>query len=153
MSNNRTNKLCIKTVNLAKIYIKEIGFWRDKMDIGNMKNMIVLKNLPSNLIDEAIVVLKENKTVKKYQYIESDKKQTVDYVNKQDEKTNKTASRTDYIIKEAEDIIGHYITNLETKSPKWKNNMKKLEKRYKQSVKLNFILGIMTVISIMASMI
>ena len=140
-------------VNLAKIYIKEIGFWRDKMDIGNMKNMIVLKNLPSNLIDEAIVVLKENKTVKKYQYIEIDKKQTVDYVNKQDEKTNKTASRTDYIIKEAEDIISHYITNLETKSPKWKNNMKKLEKRYKQSVKLNFILGIMTVISILVSMV
>lgn len=34
------------------------------MDVSNMKNIIVLKNLPSNLVEEAIVVLKENKKVK-----------------------------------------------------------------------------------------
>lgn len=120
------------------------------MDISNMKNMIVLKNLPSNLIDEAFVVLKENKTVKKYQYIESDVKQNVKNGN---EKAEKTANNTDYIIKEAENVISHYITNLEMKSPKWKNNMKKLEKRYRQSVKLNFILGFTTVIGILLSLV
>ena len=30
------------------------------MDISNMKNMVVLKNLPSNIVDEAIVILKNN---------------------------------------------------------------------------------------------
>ena len=32
------------------------------MDIHNMKNMVVLKNLPSNIIEEAFVVLK-NKSI------------------------------------------------------------------------------------------
>ena len=31
-----------------------------------LQNMIVLKNLPSNLVEEAIVVLKQNKKAKKY---------------------------------------------------------------------------------------
>ena len=34
-----------------------------------LQNMIVLKNLPSNLVEEAIVVLKQNKKAKKYQYL------------------------------------------------------------------------------------
>ncbi len=120
------------------------------MDISNMKNMIVLKNLPSNLVDEAIVVLKENKIAKKYQYAEKDRKQNVDKDSKNE---NKTVNNTDYIIKEAESVISHYITNLEMKSPKWKNNMKKLEKKYKQSVKLNFFLGFTTILGIIMSII
>ncbi len=115
-----------------------------------MKNMIVLKNLPSNLIDEAIVILKENKTVKKYQYAENDRKQNVDNGK---EKVTKTENNEDYIVKEAENVISHYITNLEMKSPKWKNDMKKLEKRYKQSIKLNFVLGFVAVIGILFSFI
>lgn len=121
------------------------------MDISNMKNMIVLKNLPSNLIDEAIVVLKENKALqKKYQYVENDRKKEID-INK--EKIEKPKGDTTYIVKEAENVISHYITNLEMKSPKWKNNMKQLEKKYKQSVKLNFILGFTTLVGILFSMI
>ena len=30
------------------------------MEKGQMKNIVVLKNLPSNLVDEAIVILKPN---------------------------------------------------------------------------------------------
>ena len=121
------------------------------MDISNMKNIIVLKDLPSNLIDEAIVVLKENKTVKKYQYVESDRKQNVN--SSRGEKREKIANNTDYIVKEAENVISQYIKNLEMKSPKWKNNMKKLEKRYRQSIKLNFFLGFTTVIGILISLV
>lgn len=119
------------------------------MDISSMKNMIVLKNVPSNLIEEAIVVLKENKKVKKYQYVEKDSR----VQNEGDKKEIKTIENSDYIIKEAENVISHYITNLEMKSPKWKNNMKRLEKRYKQSVKLNFILGFVAIIGIVLSFI
>ena len=35
------------------------------MESSNLKNMVVLKNIPSNIIDEAIVVLKSNKKAKK----------------------------------------------------------------------------------------
>lgn len=40
-----------------------------------LQNMIVLKNLPSNLVEEAIVVLKQNKKAKKYQYIDEKARQ------------------------------------------------------------------------------
>ena len=39
------------------------------MDKGKMKNMVVLKDLPSNLIDEAIIILKPNKRIKKVDYV------------------------------------------------------------------------------------
>ena len=39
-------------------------FWRCKMKNNYLQNMIVLKNLPSNLVEEAIVVLKQNKKAK-----------------------------------------------------------------------------------------
>ena len=94
-----------------------------------LQNMIVLKNLPSNLIEEAIVILKQNKKAKKYQYID-EKVKAVDIREKDD----------NYIVKEAESVINNYITKLEMKSPKWKNNMKKLEKRYKISLILNGLL-------------
>lgn len=34
------------------------------MNIENMKNIIVLKELPSNIVEEAIVILKENFNIK-----------------------------------------------------------------------------------------
>ena len=120
------------------------------MDMSNMKNMIVLKNLPSNIVDEAIVILKENARIKKYQYAENEEKKSQ---NKGKEKEVKSVNNSEYIIKEAESVISNYISKLETKSPKWKNSMKKLEKKYKQAVKLNFILGFVAVISFFMSII
>lgn len=139
------------------------------------KNMVILKNLPSNLIEEAIVILKENNKIKKYQYAkenkeEEKKKKTkednsinrkyeencVQSVNKRDKKTDKTANlstENEYIIKEAEMIISNYISELETKSTKWKNNIKKLENKYKTSLKLNFLLAFTTIISFAISII
>ena len=117
------------------------------MDISNMKNIVVLKNLPSNLVEEAIVVLKENKKVKKYQYIESENKKDID------DKEKNVQNDSEYIIKEAESVINQYITNLEMKSPKWKNNLKKLENRYKKSLQLNLILATVALISFLVSVI
>lgn len=131
------------------------------MELSNMKNMIVLKNLPSNTIEEAIVILKENK---KIEYMKEKGKQengkyktsSVQNVNNVSRKISKNSNKPegkDYILKEAEMIISSYITELETKTPKWKNNMKKLEDRYKKSVGLNFILGFISIISIVLSFI
>ena len=94
------------------------------MNMSDMKNMIVLKNLPSNLVDEAIIILKENKKIDK---------------SKQDDKN--------YIIKEAEMLVQSYTKELEEKSPKRQYNIKKLEKKYKNSIKLNFFLGSTTIIT------
>lgn len=123
------------------------------MDVSNMKNIIVLKNLPSNLVEEAIVVLKENKKVKRYQYVDSenvniDKRKAEKTVNNEEKDKDKK-----YILKEAEMVINNYISKIETRSPRWKNNIKQLEKKYKKSLKLNFVLGISTVISLILSLI
>ena len=40
------------------------------METGNVKHIIVLKNLPSNLVDEAIVFVKANKNARKLEYVE-----------------------------------------------------------------------------------
>ena len=42
------------------------------MEENNLKNIVVLKNLPSNIVEEAIVVLKGNK-IKLPEHIESKK--------------------------------------------------------------------------------
>lgn len=115
------------------------------MDMSDMKNIVVLKNLPSNLIDEAIIVLKENKKVHKYLIANNKEKQE----NENNEMKNDNA----YIVREAEMVIKSYMENLEQKSPKWKNNIKKLEKRYKNSIKLNFLLLFTTLLGVIFTLI
>ena len=61
------------------------------MDVSKMKKMVVLKDLPSNIVDEAFVVLKTNKKVKKLEKIENNKK-----FKTQDESKNDK----EYVLKE-----------------------------------------------------
>lgn len=75
------------------------------METSNLKNMVVLKNLPSNIVDEAIIVLKANKKTKKLQKIEN-KKIFENQENKKDK---------EYILKEAEMIVNNYISKIENK--------------------------------------
>ena len=101
---------------MEKLYIKErlkerIG---EYMENGKMKNMVVLKNLPSNLVEEAIIILKSSKKVKKLERIDKKSK-----ANK--EKKKSKIKERDYIIKEAEMLISSYISKLENKP---KNNPK-----------------------------
>lgn len=106
-----------KFTNLGKNLNKKIFPREVNMDIGQMKNIVVLKNLPSNIVDEAIVVLKQNKKVKNIQY--SRKNGEREGIEKNDNK---------YIVKEAELLINKYIKDVEEKS-----NIKKvtnLEKKY-----------------------
>ena len=44
------------------------------MESSNMKNMVILKNLPSNLVEEAIIILKSNKKAKKLEKIDKNNK-------------------------------------------------------------------------------
>ena len=56
----------------------------------------------------------------------------------------KVINENDYIIKEAYMLLDDYTKKLEKETPKWKNNLKKLEKRYKISVKIN--IGLLSII-------
>lgn len=87
--------------NIINTYFKE-----ETMEDSKLKNMVVLKNLPSNIVDEAIIVLKSNKKVKKLQKIEKDKQTSENKEEKKDK---------EYILKEAEMIVNNYISKIENK--------------------------------------
>ena len=91
------------------------------MSDKNMKNIVVLKNLPSNLVDEAIVILKSKKTAKKLELIEKS------IVKKRNTNTN----TSDYVIKEAENVISNYINKME-KNKKFKKSNNNIETKYKK---------------------
>ena len=123
------------------------------MNNEGLKNIVLLKDLPSNLIEEAIIVLKENKKIHKVQKIidinNEKKRQKNDKPNKNKNENNLNNNEilnknidNDYIIKEAYMLLDDYTKRLETETPSWKNNVKKLERKYKYSVKLNIILSI-----------
>lgn len=89
------------------------------MEKNNMKNIVVIKNLPSNLVDEAIVILKSNKNAKKLEYICG----TSSSENKEKSKNK------DYIIKEAESVISSYISKIDG-SKKNKKTKIDIDKKY-----------------------
>ena len=91
------------------------------MSQENLKKMVVLKNLPSNIVEEAIVILKSNKKVKQVEKIEK---------NKSKENIGGKRNEKDYIIKEAEMLVSNYITTLEQKKKDRNINNKKLNQKY-----------------------
>ena len=103
------------------------------MDNGQMKNMVVLKNLPSNMIEEAIIILKANKKVKNIEY------------SKKNETNNKQAKQNDgYIIKEAEMVISNYLNQIEQKKKQTTDS--KFEKKYNRLKYVSFALAFIALV-------
>ena len=92
------------------------------METSKLKNMVVLRNLPSNIVDEAIIVLKTNKKVRKLQKIEQNKKMQSNENIKKDK---------EYILKEAEMLVNDYISKIENRDKKDIFN-KDLKEKYKK---------------------
>ena len=132
-----------------------------------MKNVIILKNLPSNLIDEAIVIVKDKKKIKDINYSEfikdggekfssSANKQTSNrviqgYMKEEDLKKLEDTKKEErkYVIKEAEIVVTNYLSKIDNKMPE--KRIKRLEKSYKRAKKMSIILGIISVISIICA--
>lgn len=102
------------------------------MENKQLKNMIVLKNLPSNMIEEAIVVLKKNKKIEITKQLE--KKEAVQCRINSDE----------YIVKEAEFVISNYISEIE-KNKKAKK-VKNIEQKYKKAKIFSIALLVLMVV-------
>lgn len=96
------------------------------MNQSALKNMVVLKNLPSNIVEEAIIILRANKKIKQNEKIDKNFK----------EKEESTKSKeNNYILKEAEMLISNYISKIEQRKKekieiqnKINNKCKKLKK-------------------------
>ena len=106
------------------------------METSKLKNMVVLKNLPSNIVDEAIIVLKTNKKVKKLQKIEKNKNQ----VDTENDKKDK-----EYILKEAEMIVNNYISKIENNEKKNIFN-KEAKEKYSKLKKYAIAITIMSIL-------
>lgn len=87
------------------------------MQLSKMKNIIVLKGMASNVVDEAIVVLKPNVKLKQSEY------NTKGKMNREDK------NKKMIVMKEAENTINNYVKKLQ-KEANSKEEMA-LRKKYK----------------------
>lgn len=101
------------------------------MNTGKMKNIVILKNLPSNVVEEAIVFLKANQKILKTEVVD----------NKSSNRNFERKNTKDYIINEAEMVISNYVSNLE--NSKKIDQSKKLEIKYKKLQKVTILFGIL----------
>ena len=93
------------------------------MEASKLKNMIILKNVPSNLVEEAIVILKNSAKMKNLQKIENNKKNNKENIEKRG---------SDYVLKEAEMIVSRYISQLEKQKNKKEIDKKQVSKKYRR---------------------
>lgn len=107
------------------------------MEQNNLKNIIVLKDLPSNIVEEAIVILKTNKKAKRVQKIEKSKKS---------EEKVKKLKQSDYILKEAEMLISNYITGIEEQKNTKTEGNKKVEIKYRRIKNYAYIASFILII-------
>lgn len=110
------------------------------MNNTSMKNMVVLRDLPSNLIEEAIVIFKPNVNLNKYQEESKNIKTSVQTMKKE------------FVIREAELVISNYISNLE-KPKQLERANKQLIAKCKRTKILSIFLGIATMLGIIINII
>lgn len=115
------------------------------MNIDNMKNIVVLKDLPSNMVEEAIVILKPN--IKIGNIPKEEKKKENIKVGAKGARSSK-----EYIVKEAEEVVNQYISNLE-KPKQLEITNKKLIAKYNRVKTLTILFGILGAFGIIVNLI
>ena len=111
------------------------------MNASRMKNIIVLKDLPSNLIDEAIVILKNGSKIKHH----------VSGITEENYQEKTLDGNYETAIKEAEFIVADYMRKLEIP----KRNMKTIKNiniQYKKLKIFSLILGATAILSVVIGM-
>ncbi len=105
------------------------------MEDNNLKNIVVIKNLPSNIVEEAIVVLKGNK-IKLPEHVDNKKE------------NNAKVGTKDYILKEAEMVVANYLSSVENRKPINSKKINKIEKKYKrlQFISIGLLIALIAVI-------
>lgn len=100
------------------------------MQTNKMKNIIVLNNLPSNIIEEAFVILKPNVKIEEGTF---------------DKRKNET------ILKEAENVVNNYVSEMNAKAEK--NSMEKdMKVKYKRLKICNIFLFIAFALTVLIAL-
>lgn len=95
------------------------------MNESKMKNMVVLKNLPSNIVEEAYVILKPNKNLKQ---------------NIENQENQNTRISSEYVVKEAEMVVSNYLSKIEEKKTFKNLEVEKIKRKYKKLKNTSVIL-------------
>ena len=116
--------------------------------MNNMKNIVILKNLPSNIIEEAIVVVKNKKQILDDVDINNKNKNEVqgDMSNDDFKKMEKIKQESrEYVVKEAESVIANYLEKVSDRERRKKR--KNIEARYYKIKYMNIALILLTIMS------
>lgn len=108
------------------------------MQLSKMKNIIVLRGMASNVVDEAIVVLKPNVKIKQSEY------NTKRKLNSEDK------NKKMVVLKEAESTINTYVRKLQKESKKIEDD--KFRMKYKFLQVCNVILIFSIIIGVLLSL-
>ena len=102
--------------------------------MDNLKNIVVLKNLPSNLVEEAFVILKPN--------------HKLEYISKKEEKSEKEFNNdsNNYIVKEAEMVITSFLRKNDNLSKREVEKLKRKNKKLKITNWFLFALSVLLII-------
>ena len=102
----------------------------------DMKNMVVIRNLPSNIVEEAWVVIKPEVKNKEKELIKRMKNNNFS-----------SKAKTSYVLEEAQTVIADYLKNINSYKDKKKYNdiIKKYNKQKKVSIILFGVLMIMLI--------
>lgn len=105
---------------------------------SKMKNMIVLKNLPSNIVEEAYVVLKPNKNFK---------------ISMQKQENTEARLTSEFVVKEAEMVISNYLSKIEDKKVIRNKEVEKIQKKCKNLKNTSMVLAGMLLLNIIINFI
>lgn len=112
------------------------------MQSSDMKNMVVLKNLPSNMVEEAIIIFKETQKIKQKELIDKERQINSTEINPKSK---------EYILKEAEMLVSDYINKIEKK--KKIANKNEIENKYQKLKKYSIVSTVLLIISIIINLI
>lgn len=115
------------------------------MNVSHMKNIIVLKELPSNIVEEAIVILKNGSKIKNEKIIDTKMHQS-NFIENSD-------GNYQTAIKEAEFLVADYMKKIEKKDENIPSNIRKMKAQYKKMKIWSILLGITSIIGIIISIV
>lgn len=102
------------------------------MNKSDLKNIVFLKDVSSNIVDEAIIILKPNVKIKEC---------IIDGVGKEEDKKIQNKN-TNYILNEAQMVISNYIAKIKNED---KNISRKYERKFKNMKLINVGLILMVI--------
>lgn len=108
------------------------------MVTNGVRRIVLLKDMPSNIVEEAIVVLKPNRFMEK----KSKNIECFEYKNK----FKKNEKDGDFIIKEAENVVLEYVKTIEKSN--FQAKASNTDKKYKKMCYITAIISFLYVLDL-----